>query len=43
MFYQAERFQYEDALNNQIEHSIKHKGEGDLDALLSGTNTWEIS
>jgi 2-oxoglutarate ferredoxin oxidoreductase subunit beta len=43
IFYQEERFCYEDALNAQINDAIKAKGQGDLDALLRGKNTWTIN
>lgn len=42
VFFQLERPCYEDMLHEQIAASIERKGEGDLDALLSGNNTWEI-
>ncbi|HRH01853.1 MAG TPA: 2-oxoacid:ferredoxin oxidoreductase subunit beta [Bacteroidia bacterium] len=43
IFYQEDRFCYEDALNAQIEDAVKAKGKGDLDALLRGKNTWSIN
>lgn len=43
IFYQEDRFCYEDALNAQINDAIKAKGQGDLDALLRGKNTWTIN
>lgn len=42
VFYQEDRFCYEDAFNAQIEESIRLKGEGNLDKLLSGNNTWTV-
>lgn len=42
VFYIEDRFRYEDAFNAQIQESIKLKGEGDLDALLKGSNTWVV-
>lgn len=42
IFYQEDRPCYEDMLHEQIAVSVNRKGEGDLDALLSGKNTWEI-
>jgi 2-oxoglutarate ferredoxin oxidoreductase subunit beta len=42
VFYEEERACYEDLLHAQIEENVKNKGKGDLDALLSGANTWEI-
>lgn len=43
IFYEEDRPCYEDLLHAQIEENVKRKGEGDLDALLSGANTWEIN
>jgi 2-oxoglutarate ferredoxin oxidoreductase subunit beta len=42
LFYRENRACYEDLLHNQIKTSIERKGNGDLDALLKGNNTWEI-
>lgn len=42
VFYKVDRFNYEEKFNNQIQEAIDAKGEGDLDAILSGSNTWEI-
>jgi 2-oxoglutarate ferredoxin oxidoreductase subunit beta len=42
VFYIEDRFCYEDAFNAQIEESIRLKGEGSLDKLLSGNNTWKV-
>jgi 2-oxoglutarate ferredoxin oxidoreductase subunit beta len=42
VFYVEDRFRYEDVFNAQIQASIERKGEGDLDALLSGNNTWVV-
>ena len=42
VFYAEERFTYEDLFNHQIQNAIDQKGEGDLQALISGSNTWEI-
>jgi len=43
IFYVEEKTRYEDLLHNQIETAFKKNGEGDLDELLRGTNTWEIN
>jgi 2-oxoglutarate ferredoxin oxidoreductase subunit beta len=43
VFYEAERACYEDIMTMQIEEVIALKGEGDLDKLLSGRETWTIS
>lgn len=42
VFYQEERFTYEDVFVDQIKEAIKKSGEGDLDTLISGTSTWEV-
>ena len=42
VFYSEERTCYEDALQAQIDQAVERKGEGDLDTLLRGSNTWEI-
>ena len=42
VFYQTQRPCYEDLLFDQLDTAIKKLGEGDLDALLAGNNTWEI-
>ena len=43
VFYEADRACYEDIMTMQIEEVIALKGEGDLDKLLSGRETWTIS
>lgn len=42
VFYSEDRHTYEDALVQQIDHAIEHKGKGNLDDLLKGSNTWVI-
>lgn len=42
VLYSEERFTYEAAMAEQIENAKKLKGEGDLDALIGGSNTWEV-
>jgi len=42
VFYKEERGCYEDGMNQQIADTIASKGEGDLDKLLKGKDTWEI-
>ncbi|RMG82442.1 MAG: 2-oxoacid:ferredoxin oxidoreductase subunit beta [Bacteroidetes bacterium] len=42
VFYQTRRTCYEDAVNEQVEKVKAKKGQGDLDALLSGNYTWTI-
>lgn len=42
VFYQKDRDCYEDLLHAQINRSVEMKGEGNLDELLKGQNTWEI-
>jgi 2-oxoglutarate/2-oxoacid ferredoxin oxidoreductase subunit beta len=42
LFYIEDRYCYEDKLNAQVEELILKKGIGNLDAILSGNETWEI-
>lgn len=42
VFYQEERYPYEKALHDQLKDAVEAKGEGDLDALLAGPNSWMI-
>lgn len=42
VFYENNRACYETGLNDQIEFAKQKKGEGSLDALLKGGETWEI-
>lgn len=43
VFYETDRACYEDVMSMQIEESIALKGEGNLDALLRGRETWTIN
>jgi 2-oxoglutarate ferredoxin oxidoreductase subunit beta len=42
IFYQEDRFRYEEALYEQLETHKQQKGIPDLDKLLAGTNSWEV-
>ncbi|MEY3050580.1 MAG: hypothetical protein RLY31_365 [Bacteroidota bacterium] len=42
VFYRTERSCYEDMLSEQLRDASEQGGDGDLDALLAGSNTWEI-
>ena len=42
VFYTADRYCYEDAMNAQVDEAIKQKGKGDLNKLLKGREFWEI-
>jgi 2-oxoglutarate ferredoxin oxidoreductase subunit beta len=42
LFYREDRFNYEEALQEQINNNIEKSGVGDLDELLSGSNPWTI-
>lgn len=42
VFYETDRSTYETKLNAQVVNARQQKGEGDLDALLSGEQTWTI-
>ena len=43
VFYQVSRDCYEDIMTMQIDEAIATKGEGNLDKLLKGRETWTIS
>jgi 2-oxoglutarate ferredoxin oxidoreductase subunit beta len=43
VFYETARPCYEEMLNLQVEEVIRNKGEGDLDKLLRGNETWTIA
>lgn len=43
VFFATERDTYEDQFNEQIEEAVKQNGEGDLNELIRGKNTWTIS
>lgn len=42
IFYEEDRFTYEDGFIDQINQAIEKNGEGDLDALIRGNNTWTV-
>lgn len=42
VFYQEDRFCYEDAMADQLANAVSVKGEGDLDKLIQGGHTWAI-
>ena len=42
VFYYEDRPTYEDALVQQIDNAMQQKGQGNLDDLLKGSNTWTI-
>jgi 2-oxoglutarate/2-oxoacid ferredoxin oxidoreductase subunit beta len=42
IFYRTERPCYEELLFSQIESATASQGDGDLDAIIAGSNTWEI-
>jgi 2-oxoglutarate ferredoxin oxidoreductase subunit beta len=42
VLYSEDRFTYESAMMDQIDAAKEQKGEGDLDALIAGGNTWEV-
>lgn len=43
VFYAVNRPAYDDLLNQQIEFATKKHGEGDLDKLIAGKETWTIN
>ena len=42
IFYQEDRYCYEDAMSEQLRFMKHKKGNPDLDVLLAGSNTWEV-
>lgn len=42
VLYAVDRPRYEEGVNLQVEETVKRKGEGNLDELLHGPETWEI-
>ena len=42
VFYQEDRFRYEEAMGEQLQFMKEHKGQPDLDKLLAGPNSWEV-
>jgi len=42
IFYQEDRYRYEEVLQEQIDHAVEVKGGGDLDKLIQGTSVWEV-
>ena len=43
VIYSEDRFTYDEALNNQMNKAKELQGEGDLDTLLKGKNSWVVS
>ncbi len=43
VFYEEDRFCYEDIMAQQVEDAVARSGDGDLDALLKGKETWTIN
>ena len=41
--YKEEKATYEDMMTNQINSAKEKMGEADLQKIISGTNTWEVS
>ncbi len=42
VFYAVQRHTYEDMLIDQLGIALEQKGEGDLDKLISGNETWQV-
>jgi len=42
VFYTEERENYDAAMESQIKKVIEKQGEGDIDLLIRGANTWEV-
>lgn len=43
VFYVEQRDTYEDVMNRQLEEAVRLKGSGNLDDLLRGNSTWEVT
>lgn len=43
VFYREDRFTYEEAMQNQLDKALELKGEGDLDKLIRGKNSWVVA
>ena len=43
VLYKEEKATYEDMMMNQIDLAKEKMGEGDLQKIISGTNTWKVS
>lgn len=43
VLYAVDRPCYDEGVNRQIEETVERRGKGDLDALLRGPETWEIT
>lgn len=43
LFYQEERYSYEDHMEDQLKQAVDKNGVGDLDELLSGSNPWQVA
>jgi len=41
VFYQEDRYRYEEAMEEQIQYATKKDGKGNLDELLRGKNVWK--
>lgn len=42
VFYQEDRYRYEEAMSEQLNFMKQNKGNPDLDSLLEGSNSWEV-
>jgi 2-oxoglutarate ferredoxin oxidoreductase subunit beta len=42
IFYREQRVNYEDSMQTQVDNAKEKMGEGDLDAIIRGANTWTI-
>ncbi len=43
IFYREDRYRYEEAMEEQIQTATEKNGNGNLNQLLSGRNTWEVT
>ncbi len=42
IFYQEDRFRYEDSMQEQLDMAVSVKGDGNLDSLIQGSHTWVV-
>ena len=43
VFYSEEKPRYEELLEEQLKESIKNMGNGDLNKLIAGSDSWKVS
>ena len=43
ILYKEEKPTYENMMMNQLDNALKKQGKVDIQSIISGTNTWEVS